>query len=275
MRIEKVNHEDPAVKARIIEFLAPHERHCLFVLGNLRRDFPDSHIYVASRGTEWVGLTGYYGGPKSMAPFAEDAEAVRGMVHRVAERHPDVRWMTGIAYAAAPAYAELLRLGFQPDNDPHQVFMELDGAPPPQPHEDSTRPVRSEDAPELALLLRYVQNVVDQRAPVTEEELSRVRMNPLRHVLVADGRIVSTASTNGIGIKAFQILGVATAPDVRRRGYASAVCASLIRAMGRESAERCVLFTGRENRPAQRCYERLGFRTTGAYYVAKFKPPGT
>ena len=41
-----------------------------------------------------------------------------------------------------------------------------------------------------------------------------------------------------------------------------------------EGAERCVLFTGRENRPAQRCYERLGFRATGAFYVAKFRPTG-
>jgi len=82
-----------------------------------------------------------------------------------------------------------------------------------------------------------------------------------------------TATTNGLAIEAFQILGVATSPEHRGRGYAQAACAALIRRMQAKGAKRCVLFTGRDNLAAQRCYERLGFRTTATYHLAKFAPP--
>ena len=97
-------------------------------------------------------------------------------------------------------------------------------------------------------------------------------MNPLRHVLEDCGKIVSTASTNGLGLAAFQILGVATLPEARRQGYASAVCAALMRTMHSQGAKSCVVFTGLGNLAAQRCYEQLGFRITGEYYVAEFAP---
>ena len=271
-KIHKLDLDNERVCAKLTSYLAPHEPHALFILGNLNQRFPGSHIYVAQAGDTWVGVAGYYAGPRSLIPFSDDPDVVRALVRHVVARHPDIQWVNGIDYAARPAYEELLALGFRPDNDPHQAFMELEGEPPRQAHEELARPMREGDHERVARLLRQTQNVIAPDAALTEGELNKVRRNPLRHVVEVDGRAVSTASTNGIGINAFQILGVATDPEYRRRGCARAVCAALVRSMARKGAKRCVLFSARGNTPAIRCYESLGFRTTGSYYVAKVKP---
>jgi len=120
----------------------------------------------------------------------------------------------------------------------------------------------------VALLLRSLNNQPPD-LPVTEEELRKVSMNPSCHVLAVGGEVVATAQTNGLGISAFQILGVATHAEHRNRGYARAVCASLIRVMWNAGARQSVLFTGFDNAAALACYEKLGFQAKGEYWVAR------
>jgi ribosomal protein S18 acetylase RimI-like enzyme len=62
-----------------------------------------------------------------------------------------------------------------------------------------------------------------------------------------EGKVVSIASSNGLAIKAFQILGVSTDPDYQRKGYAKAVCSFLISHMQEKGATKAVIFTGEEN----------------------------
>jgi ribosomal protein S18 acetylase RimI-like enzyme len=270
MRIDKLDHDNPAVRERLIGFLAPHEAACLFITGNLLCGFPGSHLYAAERGGRWLGVAGYYDGPRSVAAFALEAEAARELARAVAGRHPEIDYFNAVAATAEPGCEALRPLGYELAGDPRDVLMELVGTPPPQPGEELARPIAPADHEAVARLLRHLGGG-PQEPPVTEDELAKVRANPLRHVLVADGRVVSTGCTNGKGLSAFQILGVVTEPEHRGRGCARAVCASLIRAMHRQGASRTVIFTGRENRAAQRCYLGLGFRPTGEFWVAKLK----
>ena len=130
--------------------------------------------------------------------------------------------------------------------------------------------IRPEDAPQVARLIRSMRYPNDD-SPPTDRQLDMVRKNPLRIVIEQDGQVVSTASTNGIGLRAFQILAVVTHPAHRRRGHARALCAALMRRMRAQGAVRCALFTDVKNTPAQRCYESLGFRVTGDYAVTSLK----
>ena len=274
LRIEKLKHRRDAVRQRIYDFLAPHETHALFILGNLNADFPGSHLYVMRRGREWLGLAGYYEGPRSLIPFSRDPDITRKLVRHIARRHRDIGWMNGIGYSAGPAYETLLDMGYVPVWDPKQVFMELDSEPPPQPHEERVRLMRESDRVQVARFMRYVRRHPDPEGELGDEEIRGIGLNRLRYVLDVGGQAVSTACTNGIGIKAFQVIGVATAPEHRRRGYARAVCAALIRAMYERSATKCVIFTNHDNLAAIRCYEGLGFRVTDDYIVARFKSRG-
>ncbi len=270
-RVEKLDHEDSAVRKKIFDFLAEHEPHALFILGNLTMNFPHSHLYAALKNGRWVGIAGYYDFGKSLIPFSTDAEIIRSLARHVAAAHLQVEYVNGIDYAAEPAYRELLQMGYRPDNNPNQVFMEMTGLPPLQQREPLARQIQEGDSTEVAHLHRCLKGTWDEIRPLTPEELERASLNPLCTVVEANGHIVATASTNGIGIRSYQILGVATHPTHRRCGYARAAVAALMRLMAGQGGRHAVLFTEQNNTAAQQCYLGLGFKVTGAYYVAKLK----
>jgi RimJ/RimL family protein N-acetyltransferase len=270
-QIEKLDHENSAVRKRIFEFLAEYEPHALFILGNLTMNFPKSHLYAAVKDGRWLGIAGYYNFGKSFIPFSTDAEVTRALARHMAATHLQIEYVNGIDYAAEPAYEELLQMGYQPDNSPNQAFMEMTGLPPLQQQETFARQIQEGDRAEVAHLHRCLRGTWDETRPLTAEELERASVNKLCTVVTADGHIVATASSNGLGIRCFQILGVATHPAYRRRGYARAAVAALMRIMAGLGGCHAVLFTDQENTVAQQCYLGLGFKVTGKYYVAKLK----
>jgi RimJ/RimL family protein N-acetyltransferase len=276
--IEKVDHDRPEVRAELVSFLAERETHNLFILGNLTRGFPQSHVYTARRGGRLVGAAGYYARPKGVCPFSTDEQVVRGLVRHVAAIHRPIEHLNAIGYVGRPALEEILSMGFALRNEPWQVFMEAsDLAAVPLsgwPGQEKVRRVEPRDGAEVARLIRYLDEP-DDDSPVRDEEVAKALLNPDRLVLEEQGRVVATASTNGLGLKAFQILGVATDPAHRGRGYARATCAELMRRLRAEGARQSVLFTGPENEPAQRCYRKLGFEITGEYCMAQLMSPGT
>ncbi len=266
--VERIDHEDESIRNRLFDFLAPHEPYCLFITGNLKKNQPDSHLYIVRSGTEWLGVAGYYSFFRSLTSFSLEPEAVRALTRHVVEVHPDILHLTAIAHVAEPACDELRRMGYQIVGDPRCVFMRLETLPAFQPHEDLARLIVPSDYADVVLLHRYLR-LEPSDAPATEEELRAVGMNSLCQVLELKGSIVSTALTNGMGISAFQILGVATKLEHRNKGYARAVCASLIREMWKAGARQSILFTQLDNFAAQACYKKLGFRIDGEYWVAK------
>jgi ribosomal protein S18 acetylase RimI-like enzyme len=272
LRIEPLDHEAAAVRERLFAFLAPHESYGLFILGNLNTRFPGTHLYAAVEGERWLGVAGYYDGPRSLIPFTLDVAVATALAEQVLAVHPTPEWLLGAAFAAEPALAVLVQRGFTVLNHPRHVFMEAPLgqtlALPRSPHEEHVRLMRPGDGESVARLLRVLRDPTNQ-ASVTLEESARAEANPLRVVLEVDGRIVATAGTNGIGIRAFQILGVVTDPAYRRRGFARAVCTALIRRLHEQGARHSVLFTDVTNLAAQRCYAEIGFAYTGNFTVAK------
>jgi predicted GNAT family acetyltransferase len=84
-------------------------------------------------------------------------------------------------------------------------------------------------------------------------------------------RPVSTSSFNAAQREAVQIGGVYTPPELRSRGYGrAAVAVSLLDARS-EGAQTAILFTGKENLPAQRAYAALGFRHVGEFRLVLLK----
>jgi GNAT superfamily N-acetyltransferase len=268
MRIEKLDHGEEKVRRRLLAFLRPHEAECLFLTGNLKNRFPGTHLYAAREAGEWLGVGGYYEEPRAVVLGAAEDAAARELASELAGRHPDLQSLCAPAGPAAAACRVLAGMGWHHAEDPRCLLMELDSPPPPQEFEGLVRPIRLGDHIPVVKLLRQIHNR-PPGAPVTEHELRALMMNPLCLVLDAGSGPVATAQTNGMGIAAFQILGVATDPAHRNRGYARAVCASLIRAMWSRGARRAVLFTGRDNPAALGCYRRIGFRTVGEYWVAR------
>lgn len=278
LQMEALDPEDAAVRARVFAFLAPHESTGLYILGNLNSGVPGTHLYAAVDGGRWLGLAGYYDGPRSLVPCALVPEVGAELAWHILGHHPAPAWLLGAALGAAPALALLLERGFGLLNQPQHVLMEVplgETLPwPPGPHDGLVRRMRPGDGEEVARLLRLLRDPTNQ-GPVSAAEIARAEADALRLVLEAEGRIVATAATNGIGIRAFQILGVATAVACRNRGYARALCLALIRHLHAQGARHCVLFADRANTAARRCYEGIGFRMTGDFIAAKLAPPAS
>ncbi|MGH7142758.1 MAG: GNAT family N-acetyltransferase [Planctomycetota bacterium] len=271
--------DDPRTRAELLAFLAPFETQALFLIGNLKRSMPGSHLYAVRDGGRLLAVAGYYDGGRSFVPFAVEpdlpagAAALAALALHVAERHQPFEWVVGPAAMARPGLAALEARGWRVLNDPRQVFMEHEGLPPPTLHRAQVRGLTISDHDEVLHLLRWLHAGQDDGRPIEADERRDIEINPERLVLDIGGRIAATAATNGLGIRAFQILGVVTHPALRGRGYGGAVVAALMDRLVRQGARRSVLFTGHDNAPAIRCYERLGFRTTGDFLLAHMASP--
>jgi len=85
----------------------------------------------------------------------------------------------------------------------------------------------------------------------------------------ADRQLVAMAATHFATTDVIEIGHVATHPDYRRRGYASACVAALARAAF-DLAPRVFLMVMADNAPALAAYKRLGIRTVERFYLTRF-----
>lgn len=84
------------------------------------------------------------------------------------------------------------------------------------------------------------------------------------------GTALSMTATNARLPDMVSIGGVYTPPELRGRGHGRAVVAGQLVDVQRTGVRRAVLFTGRDNTPARRAYEGLGFRIVGDYALILF-----
>ena len=78
-----------------------------------------------------------------------------------------------------------------------------------------------------------------------------------------DGRLVSIAETSAENTRSAMVVGVATKPEYRKRGYASAVVSALCRNCFDRGKESLCLFY--DNPAAGRIYNKIGFVELGKY----------
>jgi GNAT superfamily N-acetyltransferase len=84
------------------------------------------------------------------------------------------------------------------------------------------------------------------------------------------GTLLSMTATNARLPDMVNVGGVYTPPELRGRGHGRAVVAGQLVDVQRTGVRRAVLFTGRDNAPARRAYEALGFRIVGDYGLILF-----
>ncbi|MEZ4241611.1 MAG: GNAT family N-acetyltransferase [Myxococcota bacterium] len=89
-------------------------------------------------------------------------------------------------------------------------------------------------------------------------------------VAEADGALVAMSAFNARLPDTVQIGGVYTPPALRGRGHGRAVVGGSLRLAAAEGVQRAILFTDRDNAPAQRAYRALGFHVVGSYGLVLF-----
>lgn len=92
-------------------------------------------------------------------------------------------------------------------------------------------------------------------------------------VLEREGEPAAMSGFNTAIAEAVQVGGVYTPPGQRSLGYGRCVVAASLLDARAEGATEAILFTGKENVPAQRAYAALGFRPIGDYRIAILRDP--
>jgi ribosomal protein S18 acetylase RimI-like enzyme len=214
---------------------------------------------------EWRGAilgvaSTYHDLPLPNLTFAAGSADIAGALLRaLADRNPQLR--------AAPAYA-LLPLDRR---DQLARFVQVLEARPEyqmaiEPEQlDSTErwPVRrlaAADLPEIDALA--------QLAGLTTWHADALALGPA-YGCFADDRLVAMAATHFVTTDVIEIGHIATHPDYRRRGYASACTSALVQAaIG--LAPRVFLMVMADNTPALAAYKRLGFHAVERFYLTRF-----
>ncbi|WP_411677757.1 GNAT family N-acetyltransferase [Caproicibacter sp.] len=82
-----------------------------------------------------------------------------------------------------------------------------------------------------------------------------------------NGRLVAAASSSAENSRSAMIIGVATLPDVRRKGLAGGLVSKLCGELFSEGKQFVCLFY--DNPLAGRIYRKIGFQESGEYMMIK------
>lgn len=255
----------------ITKFLLPYEKCSLFLIGNLtNKDFP-SYYYIAHQEGKIIGVSAYFPVFNSFSLFSEYTDVSKKLVSTAANNH-HIKTLLGMGVCSREASDEFLKLGYKVEIDPKLLFMELnfDNFKFFEPHEGVIVPVTEKEIDQIVILNRHLYRS-DLSLPIKEDERNIIRFNPIKYCLKIDGKVISSAVSNGIANDTFQLLSVVTSPEYRGRGFAKSVCSHIIRYfIENHDPRRAVIITSYDNVPAQKIYHDLGFKITDEYLVVNF-----
>lgn len=129
--------------------------------------------------------------------------------------------------------------------------------------------VKEANVEEAQQILDLLRQVPEFRTVDEESFLSGIIDGSSRKYFVEEhGRVVSTASTSAETHDMAMIVGVATAEEFRRRGYASAILSRMCEDLLSEGKIPCLFY---ESPDAGRIYHRLGFSQIGTWKMLRFQ----
>ncbi|MBT2687636.1 GNAT family N-acetyltransferase [Bacillus sp. ISL-47] len=120
------------------------------------------------------------------------------------------------------------------------------------------------DAEKLVELLNSIPEFSD--SAITAERKRRVLTDgsSRSYYIVDDGKMVSTASTTAENSLSAMVVGVATAENSKKKGYATQCMVKLCRQLLAENKELCLFY---DNPAAGAIYKRIGFEDIGFWMM--------
>jgi len=102
-------------------------------------------------------------------------------------------------------------------------------------------------------------------------EVDRKRIIPHQEfILKKDNKIVSKANIHGVSKNYFQVGGVGTRKEYRKKGYAKQAVSYLCKTHFEQGIKTGLLFTDNENIPAQKVYEGIGFKPVDKLMIIEY-----
>ena len=171
-----------------------------------------------------------------------------------------------------PAIDDFKKLSYKILNDYDHIILELNlkDFVSFSPKKGKIDTVKESEANQIADLRRYLHDP-DNKNPLSQEEIQRAKIKSENFCIKINDKIVSTASTPGLGNDYFIITEVITNPEYRNLCLAKATCSALIKHMQKIGAKKAVVFTSRDNEIAKALYQQLGFKIIDDWIFAILK----
>jgi ribosomal protein S18 acetylase RimI-like enzyme len=258
MQISPLN---PANQAAALAYLRASPYRNALPLSNATQLRAASDVLVAAERERVLGVISTYRDlPIANLTFAaRSGEPVGELIAALADRNPQLR--AGPAWALLPAerHSQLARhariagteIEYQMVVEPEQLQA---------PADPGARRLSEADLPAM--------NELARAAGLTVWHHSALALGPAFGCF-ADGRLVAMAATHFATPEIVEIGHVATHPDYRRRGYASA-CTAAITQAAFKLAPRVFLMVLEQNVSALAAYKRLGFSIMERMYLTTF-----
>ena len=281
VRLERPSDVDAFI-LRAGAFLLDHEAENCLPLGiadSIRAgDYPEAYFAVARTGDTVVGAalrTPPFNVLLSM-PFA--TEAVPLLVEDLFEIAPDLRGV-GAEIAAARTFAERWsgRTRTVVRREMAERIFRLERVIAPRPVAGSMRVARSGDRGLLAAWLRaFALEALGER---TDEESGLrvadrwIAARRRRMYVWDDRRPVSIVGVSGETPRGIRVAPVYTPPELRGRGYASALTAAVSQAQLDAGRRYCFLFTDLANPTSNKIYRAVGYEPVCDVDDLRFEDP--
>jgi predicted GNAT family acetyltransferase len=193
--------------------------------------------------------------PGALEPLAEDAHSAFGSLPGVGGPREPVGRFAEIGQARTGAQAEIsMRL---------RIY-EAEETRPPEGVPGRMRPYEDRDRElVIAWMDAFVDEAMTEPPPDTSEEwLERRLDNRDSGILIweVDGEAVSMGGYGGTTPNGNRIGPIYTPPELRRRGYASALTAELTQMILDRGRRFCFLFTDLANPTSNSIYQQIGYR---------------
>jgi predicted GNAT family acetyltransferase len=281
---------EPADEAALQAFLLPRVESSMFLLGNMRaaglRD--EGQVYQGTYVGAWqggalVGVVAHYWNGNLVLQAPAKLEALCR-----AALEASGRALHGLVGPAGQVEAARRALGLSPariqmdeEEDLYSLALETLRVPPAlAAGQVQGRRIAPRDVGQVTTwrVAFSVESLGDEESAALwaqcKTSVERGMAEGRIWLLEDGGRPVSTTAFNTAIREAVQVGGVWTPPELRSQGYARAAVAASLLAARAEGARWGILFTGKENVPAQRAYKALGFRRVGDYRLLLLRPPG-
>ena len=252
-------------RSRVMEYVSHEPEYNLFILGDVENfgfDHPDLEVFAQEEGNRWRCLLLRY--LDNYVLYSREGAFYREEVAALMNQAP-FNVLSGKSQVVDPMASFFPRRAVR-----HTYLARLDRYPrwdEPLPPHVSVSQLGPEHAPDIVHL--YLE--VEQFAPLyrgrEEQAIREVRMNLLgggrTFGAFSGGRLAAVASTTSECTRGAMVGGVATAPEFRRQGLASALVSRLCTYCLSGGMEFLCLFY--DNPAAGRIYRRLGFEEMGLY----------
>jgi uncharacterized protein len=274
--------EDPLAFLDAAEprLLADEARHNLMLgLAGTLRDhpavYPEYRLWLVRDGGEVVGA-GLRTPPFNVVVAQPESDAVlRALAESIDEELPGVVGALPEAETFAGAWSE--KTGSTPRRRMSSRIFALERVRPVSGVAGAMRTAVEEDRP---LLLHWMRAFGDEALPEGEARGEvesmvdhRLGADDAGLVLWEDGGRVSLAGYGGSTPNGIRVGPVYTPPELRGRGYASALVAELSTMLLAEGRSFCFLYTDLANPTSNRIYERIGYERVCDSAAIAFEAP--